>query len=266
MVRMDFVKTLAKKAGQIIKDGYYTIGFADEKASYADLVTEYDRKVEEFLKAEILAVHPDHKIIAEEGYSGSAVLTQEPTWIIDPIDGTSNFVSRFPFICVSIAFYVEKEPVLAVVYNPIQQQMYSAEKGHGAFLNEEPIHVTNEKDMSKALILTDWGGDRQPENLDKKTNNMRRIISKARGLRTMGSAALHICQVAGGTGDGFYEFGIHCWDYAAGLLIVREAGGFCCNYDGSPVDLMSRNVICASTPELAHSLISIIQPVLYPRD
>ncbi|GAA57806.1 myo-inositol-1(or 4)-monophosphatase, partial [Clonorchis sinensis] len=94
---------------KIIKDGYYTIGFADEKASYADLVTEYDRKVEEFLKAEILAVHPDHKIIAEEGYSGSAVLTQEPTWIIDPIDGTSNFVSRFPFICVSIAFYVEKE-------------------------------------------------------------------------------------------------------------------------------------------------------------
>ncbi|KER27373.1 hypothetical protein T265_13808, partial [Opisthorchis viverrini] len=135
-------------------NGYYTIGFADEKASYADLVTEYDRKVEEFLKSEILAVHPDHKIIAEEGYSGSAVLTQEPTWIIDPIDGTSNFVSR---------------------------------------------------------------------------------------LRTMGSAALHICQVAGGTGDGFYEFGIHCWDYAAGLLIVREAGGFCCNYDGMSMYFLDAN-------------------------
>ncbi|CAH8664339.1 unnamed protein product [Dicrocoelium dendriticum] len=85
-------------------------------------------------------------------------------------------------------------------------------------------------------------------------------------IRTMGSAALHICQVAAGSGDAFFEFGIHCWDYAAAMLIVREAGGYCCNYDGSPVDLMARNIVCAGTPELAKAVCSIIQPIHYVHD
>ncbi|RTG89351.1 myo-inositol-1(or 4)-monophosphatase [Schistosoma bovis] len=174
-----FVSNLAVKAGKMIEAGFSKSIPYDKKESYADLVTEVDKAVENYICQEILSSFPTHKIIAEEGYSGNAELTCSPTWIIDPIDGTSNFVSR---------------------------------------------------------------------------------------VRTMGSAALHMCQIAAGNGDIFFEFGIHCWDYAAAVLIVREAGGFCCNFDGKPVDLMARNVICAGTPELANALIPLIQPVGYARD
>ncbi|VDP85452.1 unnamed protein product [Echinostoma caproni] len=139
---------------------------------------------------------------------------------------------RFPFVCVSIAYFINQEATLAVVYNPVLNCLYHAEKGQGAFRNNDKITVSSIKDLSEALVLTDWGGDRNSESLDKKCSNMRRIIAKARGLRTMGSAALHICQVAAGNGDAFFEFGIHCWDYAAAMLIVQEAGGYCCNFDG----------------------------------
>ncbi|KAF5394886.1 Inositol-1-monophosphatase [Paragonimus heterotremus] len=266
MVSVQLVKRLALKAGALIRENYDVPLNVDEKASYADLVTEVDKNVEEVLKTEILSLFPGHKIIAEEGYTGNAVLTDDPTWIIDPIDGTSNFVSKFPFVCVSIGYYIQRVPQISVVYNPILNCLYHAEKGCGAFRNDSPIHASPVKDLSEALVLTDWGGDRNPQSLDTKALNMRQIIAKARGVRTMGSAALHICQVAAGNGDVFYEFGIHCWDYAAALLIVLEAGGYCCNFDGSAVDLMARNVICAGTPELAQSLVKLIQPVGYPRD
>ncbi|THD24037.1 Inositol monophosphatase [Fasciola hepatica] len=266
MVELSFVRSLAKRAGEIIKDGYMKPQHCDAKDSYADLVTDVDKRVEDFLRSEILSVYPSHKFIAEEGYSRPAKLGSEPTWIIDPIDGTSNFVSRFPFVCVSIAYFVNQEPTIAVVYNPVLNCLYHAVKDEGAFRNDDKIAVSSVRDISEALVLTDWGGDRNPESLDKKCSNMRRIIAKARGVRTMGSAALHICQVAGGSGDAFFEFGIHCWDYAAAMLIVKEAGGYCCNYDGSSVDLMGRNFVCTSTPELAKALLPLIEPIVYSRD
>ncbi|CAL8102298.1 unnamed protein product [Calicophoron daubneyi] len=266
MVDVAFVRKLALKAGEVIAENYSLTQATDEKTSYADLVTDVDKRVEDMLKSEILSDFPTHKFIAEEGYSGPVVLTSDPTWIIDPIDGTSNFVSKFPFVCVSIAYYVDKEPQIAVVYNPILKCLYHAQKGIGAFRNDAKIHVSKITDISEALVLTDWGGDRDPAILNAKTGNMRRIIAKARGVRTMGSAALHICQVAAGSGDAFFEFGIHCWDYAAAMLILREAGGYCYNYDGSEPDLMARNVVCACTAELAQALIPLIEPVSYPRD
>ncbi|KAA3676311.1 myo-inositol-1(or 4)-monophosphatase [Paragonimus westermani] len=249
MVDVQLVRRLALKAGALIRENYDVPLNVDEKTSYADLVTEIDKNVEVLLKTEILSLYPSHK---------------------------------FPFVCVSIGYYVHR-PQISVVYNPILNCLYHAEKGCGAFRNDSPIHVSPVKDLSEALVLTDWGGDRNPQSLDTKALNMRQIIARARGfqsqihedhsrvsasysVRTMGSAALHICQVAAGSGDAFYEFGIHCWDYAAALLIVLEAGGYCCNYDGSAVDLMARNVVCAGTPELAQSLVKLIQPVDYPRD
>ncbi|KAH8865954.1 Inositol monophosphatase 2 [Schistosoma japonicum] len=109
--------------------------------------------------------------------------------------------------------------------------MFHAIRNQGAFLNDKQICTSSLQDLSQALVLTDWGGDRNPSVLDIKSSNIRQIISKVRGVRTMGSAALHMCQIAAGNGDIFFEFGIHCWDYAAAVLIVREAGGYCCNFD-----------------------------------
>ncbi|VDM15653.1 unnamed protein product [Hydatigera taeniaeformis] len=204
-----------------------------EKVSFADLVTDTDKQVEDLVKSRILETYPDHKIIAEESTSGRSILTSDPTWIVDPIDGTSNFAQ------------------FAVVYNPICDQMFYAERG---------------KELHSALILTDWGGDRNASNLDTKAANIRRLISEARGVRTMGSAALHMCQVAAGQGDVFFEFGIHCWDYAAASLIVTEAGGYCCNVDGGPVDLMARHCVAASSKQLAEVICQKIVPISYPRD
>ncbi|CAH8625238.1 unnamed protein product [Heterobilharzia americana] len=261
-----FINNLALKAGEMIEAGFSEDIPYDKKESYADLVTEVDKAVERYICKEILTAFPNHKIIAEEAYTGNAELTCSPTWIIDPIDGTSNFVSRFPFVCVSIAYYVDKEPEIAVVYNPVLKWFFRGIRSQGAFFNDKRIYTSKLKDLSQALVLTDWGGDRNPEVLDIKSNNIRQIVSKARGVRTMGSAALHMCQIAAGSGDVFFEFGIHCWDYAAAILIVREAGGYCCNFDGKPVDLMARNVICAGTPELANALIPLIRPINYTRD
>uniref|UniRef100_A0A0X3NZH5 inositol-phosphate phosphatase n=2 Tax=Schistocephalus solidus TaxID=70667 RepID=A0A0X3NZH5_SCHSO len=144
--------------------------------------------------------------------------------------------------------------------------MFHAERGKGAFLNGEKIAVSGCKELSNALILTDWGGDRNASNLDKKCANIRRLISEVRGVRTMGSAALHMCQIAAGQGDAFYEFGIHCWDYAAAALIVTEAGGFCCDINGSPIDLMARHCVAAATKELADQVRELIHLINYGRD
>ncbi|KAH8865955.1 Inositol monophosphatase 2 [Schistosoma japonicum] len=210
MVDILFIRDLAMKAGKMIETGFSKSIPYDKKESYADLVTEVDKAVESYICQEILASFPSHKIIAEEGYSGNAELTCSPTWIIDPIDGTSNFVSSN-----ALRKFVLGRTTLGYI-----------------------IMLCLIKDLSQALVLTDWGGDRNPSVLDIKSSNIRQIISKVRGVRTMGSAALHMCQIAAGNGDIFFEFGIHCWDYAAAVLIVREAGGYCCNFDGTLYGLL----------------------------
>ncbi|VDK36589.1 unnamed protein product [Taenia asiatica] len=222
---LDFAKNIAKEAGSLIVSAFDQPPHYHEKVSFADLVTDTDKQVEDLVKSRILETYSDHKIIAEESASGRSILTSDPTWIVDPIDGTSNFVSKWV---------------------PRFLQLFS--------------------ELHNALILTDWGGDRNASNLDTKAANIRRLISEARGVRTMGSAALHMCQVAAGQGDVFFEFGIHCWDYAAASLIVTEAGGYCCNVDGGPVDLMARHCVAASSKQLAEVICQKIVPISYPRD
>uniref|UniRef100_A0A5K3EXE8 Inositol-1-monophosphatase n=1 Tax=Mesocestoides corti TaxID=53468 RepID=A0A5K3EXE8_MESCO len=263
---LDIVKAIAREAGSVILSALHQPTLVHEKISYADLVTDTDKQVEDLIKSRILAKFPNHKIIAEESAENRSILTSEPTWIIDPIDGTSNFVSKFPFCAVCIGYYSEKQALCSVVYNPIHNQMFCAERDKGAFLNDQRIRVSGCTQLHNALILTDWGGDRNASNLDTKAANMRCLIAEARGVRTMGSAALHMCQVAAGQGDAFFEFGIHCWDYAASSLIVTEAGGYCCNIDGGPIDLMARHCVAASSKELAEAVCQRITPISYPRD
>ncbi|KAL3314657.1 Inositol monophosphatase 2 [Cichlidogyrus casuarinus] len=155
---------------------------------------------------------------------------------------------------------------MAAVYSPVSGANFFAKRGEGAFYNDKKISVSQPKNIGNCLILADYGGDREPANLEKKINNVHRILEKARGVRTMGSAAMHCCYIASGWADGFFEFGIHCWDYAAGYLIALEAGAFCQSCDGSEVDLMARNIMICSNQTLAKELSSIISMVKYPRD
>lgn len=259
---------VCKKAGVLIKEAYSAEKRIQTKASAADLVTETDQAVEKMVISTLKSQFPTHSFIGEESVAGGekCVWTDNPTWMIDPIDGTTNFVHRFPFSCISLALTVNKKTEIGIVYNPILEQMYTARTGQGAFCNGEKLSVTKTQDIGQALVCAEFGSDRDPEKLETKIATKKRVIEKCHGIRCVGSAALAMCSVAAGYADAFYECGIHCWDIAAADLVVREAGGVVNDPKGGPVDLMSRRVLCASTKELAEQLVGLVEPIEYERD
>lgn len=259
---------VAKKAGVAIKDGFYKAKMVEEKESSCDLVTETDKAVEKMVIKDLATVYPDHKFIGEESVAAGAKceLTDAPTWIIDPVDGTMNFVHSFPYTCISIGLYVNKEPKVGVVYNPILDHMFTAKKGHGAFLNGQPIKVSGQKDLAKSLVMTELWCRPDERKMSIAWANAKKVIDRSHGPRAMGSAALNMCQVAQGGADAYYEIGIHAWDMAAGRLLVEEAGGVVTDMTGAPHDILNRRLLCASTPELAQQLGALLQVYDEERD
>ncbi|MBN3321145.1 IMPA1 monophosphatase, partial [Atractosteus spatula] len=239
------------------------------KSSPVDLVTETDQKVEALIISSIKQKFPSHSFIGEESVAAGApsILTDNPTWIIDPIDGTTNFVHRFPFVAVSIGFAVNKEIEFGIVYSCIEDKMYTARKGKGAFCNGIRIHVSGQEDISNSLVLTEIGYKKDPEHFKTMMTNMQRIVSiPTHGIRSPGSAAVNMCLVAAGAADAYYHIGIHCWDMAGGAIIVTEAGGVIIDISGGPFDLMSRRLITASSRALAERIAKEIQPFPCGRD
>lgn len=156
---------------------------------------------------------------------------------------------------------------IGIVLNPILGQLFTARRGRGAFFNGQPIHVSQEKSVANALIVTEFGTSRDEEKTKIVLENITKLVQLAHGFRSLGAAALNICMVALGGADAYYEFGVHAWDYAAGEFIVREAGGYTCDPTGSELDLMSRRVVCAASKELADELVShLTQFYPMPRD
>ncbi|XP_012526335.1 inositol monophosphatase 1 [Monomorium pharaonis] len=259
---------LVKQAGSIIREKIYQRKDVLTKSCDVDLVTEWDQKVENLLISGISSKYPDHRFIGEESTaSGQKIeLTDAPTWIIDPIDGTMNFVHGLPYTCVSVALLINKTAEIGIVYNPILEQLFTARKGQGAFLNGAPIHVSNEKELHKALIMVEMGTSRDPEKLKIILQNLALLTSQIQGIRSLGSAALNMCMVACGSADISFEFGIHAWDIAAGDLIVREAGGVSIDPAGGSFDVMSRRTLCASSVELAQQLSKILIQYYPERD
>ncbi|KAI0225001.1 Inositol monophosphatase 1 [Lamellibrachia satsuma] len=221
------VQDVARQAGEMIREAFKQEKQVQIKSSMADLVTESDKKVEQLIISTVKDKFPTHSFIGEESAvpGEKCVLTDNATWIIDPIDGTTNFVHRFPYIAVSIALLVQKQTVIALIYNPILDQMYTARPGQGAYCNGVKLQVTQTRDLGQAIVCAEFGSSRDSNVLDSKFRSMRKIIEQAHGLRTLGSAALHMCLCASGNIDAHFTFGIHIWDIAAGYLIVREAGG-----------------------------------------
>ncbi|XP_055935295.1 inositol monophosphatase 1-like isoform X2 [Argiope bruennichi] len=226
----DVAVELARAAGEVIRKAIDEKKNVETKESNVDLVTETDKKIEELLKVGFSSKFPDHCFIGEE--SEGSKLTDAPTWIIDPVDGTMNFVHRFPYNAISIGLAVNKQIVLGVVYNPILDRMYTGIKGKGAFLNGKRLQVSNVEELSQALVITEFGSTRTEENMNQLFTNIKNIVHKAHGVRMMGSAALNMCAVAAGEADAYFEYTIHCWDMAAGKIIVEEAGGTCIDPEG----------------------------------
>ena len=167
--------------------------------------------------------------------------------MVDPLDGTTNFVHRFPFVCTSIALVIKKEIVVGVVYNPVLKELFTAIKGKGAFLNGQPIKVSTKDALDQALLATEIGVSRDEQVMDAIFDRLRQVTMRMRSIRCSGACALNLCSVACGRIDVMYEVGFGgCWDCAAGALIVTEAGGEMLDPSGSPFNVMARRVLGAN--------------------
>ncbi|GAB2301002.1 Mitochondrial inner membrane peptidase complex subunit [Dionaea muscipula] len=252
----------AKKAGEIIQKGFYQTKQVEHKGM-VDLVTETDKACEDLVFNHLKQRYPDHKFIGEETTAayGATELTNEPTWIVDPLDGTTNFVHGFPFVCVSIGLTIRKVPVVGVVYNPIMDELFTGVRGKGAFLNGNPIKASSKDELVKSLLATEAGTKRDKLTLDVTSNRINSLLSKVRSIRMSGSCALNLCGIASGRLDLMYEFGYGGpWDVAAGVVIVEEAGGLVFDPSGKEFDITVTRV-AASNPLLKEAFVEAFEQV-----
>lgn len=257
---------LVEKAGLKIVQAFYSSKSVTQKTGENDLVTETDHLVESLIKEGLNSEFPDHLFIGEETTQGQCQLTSRATWILDPVDGTMNFVHKWPHICISLALWLEKEPVIGIVYNPIDRQLYTARKGCGATCNGFPLSVSSQRDLSKALITTEMGTSKEERRLKAVKTNIERLLPRVHGIRMLGSAALDIVQVATGAAELYVEFGLHVWDMAAAALLVTEAGGVVVDTEGGQFDPMSRRIIAAANQDLVDQLIPLLYQSKLERD
>ncbi|KAL6542943.1 Small subunit (SSU) processome component [Orobanche hederae] len=277
---LDKAVDAAKNAGQIIRSGFYETKRVEHKG-VVDLVTETDKKCEEVIFDFLKQHYPDHKFIGEETTAacGATELTDEPTWIVDPVDGTTNFVHGYPFVCVSIGLTIERVPTVGVVYNPIMDELFTAIRGKGAFLNGKPIKTSSQTELVKSLLAAEVGTDRDKSTVDAATDRINRLLFKldmvkrkmaeknelvfsteqVRSVRIGGSCALDLCGIACGRLDLFYETGFGGpWDVAAGAVIVHEAGGLVFDPSGKDFDITSHRV-AASNPLVKDAFVEALQ-------
>jgi myo-inositol-1(or 4)-monophosphatase len=221
------------RAGRIQRDRYGS-GVAVEYKGAIDLVTEVDRACELAVLEAIRSRYPDHDIVTEE--TDLARTGSRHVWFVDPLDGTVNFAHSYPFFCVSVALAVDGEIVAGAVFDPVRDELFTAEKGGGAHANGRRLQVTTAGRLIESLIITGFPYDLH-EKLDERLRPFNRVMGKARAVRRDGSAALDLCYVAAGRADGFFEVVLKPWDMHAGRLVVEEAGGKATRLDGTPLGL-----------------------------
>lgn len=240
---LDVAKEAARAAGEVLLEGLVRGGEVRYKGE-VDLVTETDEEAERLLKERLLGAFPGYGMLAEE--SGQTAGEGEKRWIVDPLDGTVNFVHGLPVFAVSVALQRGQEVVLGVVYDPVRDEMFAARRGEGATLNGEPISPSQTGELIRALIATGFPYDRtkMPEALEL----FGRFAVRTRGMRRLGSTAIDLCYVACGRLDGYYERGIWAWDVAAASLILEEAGGRVTDYRGGPLDIEGREIVASNGP------------------
>ena len=226
----------------------------NRKSNSIDLVTEADRESEAAVIEVIHRSFPTHAILAEE--SGASAHQSDHRWIIDPLDGTTNFAHGFPQFCVSVAYERRGRVQLGVVYDALKKECFVAQRGRGARLNGKPIHVSTTPSLSAALLSTGFPYDRR-ERRRYYLCFWEELMTRAQGVRRTGAAALDLAYVAAGRTDGFWEFGLKAWDVAAGALLVEEARGRVTNMDGSPLDLAGANIL-ATNGRLHEELSAVI--------
>ena len=221
-----------------------------------DFVTEVDQAAETAIIETLLTAYPGHGILAEESGQEFGAKDSEFVWIIDPLDGTTNFIHGFPVYCVSIALAVKGKVEQAVIYDPSRNDLFTATKGRGAYLNERRIRVSKRTQLKDCLVSTGFPF-RPGDNFKSYLNMMADVMHRTAGLRRPGAAALDLAYVAAGFTDGFFETGLSIWDVAAGSLLVTEAGGLVGNFTGE-ADFLEQRECLAGNPRIYGQLVPIL--------
>ncbi|MFN4217679.1 MAG: inositol monophosphatase family protein [Candidatus Bipolaricaulia bacterium] len=245
----------AHQAGKLLRQNFRHSHRFELKSGFRDLVTEFDRRAEEIIVSLIRKHCPDHSILTEEG-SVHPTDTSPYQWIIDPIDGTTNFAHGFPFFAISIALYHKDDALVGVVYNPIHDELFVGEAGQGAHLNGQPIRVSQTETLHESLVMTGFPYDERliPQHLAW----WERFARKTQTLRRLGSSALALSYLAAGRADGYWELDLKPWDMAAAVLIVREAGGKVTDLRGNALNLYGGEVL-ATNGRIHDTMIEILQ-------
>jgi myo-inositol-1(or 4)-monophosphatase len=260
---------IAKTAGAKLRE-FFAQGVATEYKGDVDLVTVADRAVEAYLQDALLLAFPSHGIYGEEGARDR--LDAEFRWYIDPLDGTTNFAHGFPHFCVSMGLEQRSEglapehdgPIVAgVIYDPLRDELFVAERSKGAFLNGKPIHVSPVPELGESLIAT--GFPSRKRNLNPNIHFYQEFTMRSHGVRRAGSAALDLAYTACGRLDAFWEFNLNPWDTAAGFLLVEEAGGMVTGFDGAYRRLDSREVL-ASNQHIHHEMLAFFDDLFAGRN
>jgi myo-inositol-1(or 4)-monophosphatase len=246
-VLLDAAVEMARAAGALLREGYGR-AHKPERKGRIDLVTEYDRRSERLLLGEIAHRFPNHAVLAEEsGASAPGERAAPVRWLVDPLDGTTNFAHNYPFFCVSIAAEADGRLVAGAVFDPVRDELFATAAGKGATLNGEPIRVSDIERVENALLVTGFPYDVR-EHPGRSLPLFEAFLMRAQGIRRDGSAALNLCYLAAGRFDGFWEGHLAPWDMAAGVLMVREAGGVVTDYAGGEFRLDRREILASNGP------------------
>ncbi|RSZ57489.1 inositol monophosphatase [Massilia atriviolacea] len=249
----------ARRAATVIQRASFDVDrISVTEKQHNDFVTDVDQAAEQAIIETLLKAYPDHAILAEEsGASANLNDESEFAWIIDPIDGTTNFMHGYPNYCVSIALAQRGIVTQAVIYDPVRNDLYTASKGAGAYLNDKRIRVTKHDRLANTLLCSGHGAG--PRALAEYMKMYGVVAERCQAVRSAGSAALELANVAAGRSDGFYEKGLKAWDIAAGSLLVTEAGGIVGEFNGES-DYLHKGDIIAASPKVFGQMVTLLSP------
>jgi myo-inositol-1(or 4)-monophosphatase len=246
-------KEWIKEAGERIHQAFRKTLTIETKSSRSDLVTNVDKEVEQFFIERIRQTFPSHRVLGEEGFGDCISALDGIVWIIDPIDGTMNFIHQRRNFAISIGIFADGIGMLGYVYDVVHDELYYAQKGKGAFLNDQPLPVLQPVSIPEAIICLNASWIIENKQVDPK--QLARLVQEVRGTRSYGSAALEMAYIAAGRLDAYLTMRLSPWDFAGGLVIIKEVGGLVTNIDGEPLDLLGPSSVFVSKPGLHREIL-----------
>ncbi|WP_235357034.1 inositol monophosphatase family protein [Bacillus alveayuensis] len=250
----EYAQQWIKEAGRRIKDTFQQQLLIQTKSSRTDLVTNVDREIEQFFIQKIRSTFPQHRVLGEEGFGDSLAALEGIVWIIDPIDGTMNFIHQQRNFAISIGIYEDGIGMMGYIYDVVHDELYYAHKGAGAFLNGVPLSPLTETSVSESIVSINATWVTKNKRID--ANVLAPLVKDARGTRSYGSAALEMAYVAAGRLDAYITMRLSPWDFAAGFVLVNEVGGIVTNLYGEPLNLLGENSVLVAKPRLHEEILN----------